>query len=534
MHATSFAELGLRPEILRAVTEAGYTSPTPIQAQAIPEILAGHDIMGGAQTGTGKTAGFALPILQKLSPYANTSPSPARHHVRALIIAPTRELAIQVEEQIKEYGRYTSLRSTCVFGGVDIRQQLPIVRAGVEILVATPGRLLDHVEQKSINLGQVEILVLDEADRMLDMGFIPDIKRIMSLLPAKRQNLLFSATFSNEIKKLADELLNAPRLIEVARRNTAAETVSQSAYKLSQDAKRPMLVHLVKSRAVWQVLCFVRTKHGATRLARQLERDGLATSAIHGDKTQVARLEALSQFKDGKLQVLVATDVAARGLDIDDMPLVVNYELPHVPEDYIHRIGRTGRAGATGEAISFVAPEEEKYLAEIEKLLKKKVTIIAAEGIDVTPVPAPRAGRSAGGTRSEGPRRERSRGEGSPPRAAAAAAHDAERDSRRHSAAGPARSAAADPAVRVPRDEPRRERSESSIRRDDASRGDARRAEREAAYAKNPDQPIVKRPQSADGPRGGAHPHAHIHAARKARPVAALLRKRHAPEPEEV
>ena len=277
MHATSFAELGLRPEILRAITESGYTTPTPIQAQAIPEILAGHDIMGGAQTGTGKTAGFGLPILQKLLPYANTSPSPARHHVRALIIAPTRELAIQVEEQIKEYGKHTNLRSTCVFGGVDIRQQLAIVRAGVEILVATPGRLLDHVEQKSVNLGQVEILVLDEADRMLDMGFIPDIKRIMSLLPKKRQNLLFSATFSNEIKKLADELLNAPRLIEVARRNTAAETVSQSAYKLPQDAKRPLLVHLVKSRAVWQVLCFVRTKHGASRLARQLEKDGLAT-----------------------------------------------------------------------------------------------------------------------------------------------------------------------------------------------------------------------------------------------------------------
>jgi ATP-dependent RNA helicase RhlE len=294
MQVTSFIELGLRPEILRAVTESGYTTPTPIQAQAIPEILAGHDIMGGAQTGTGKTAGFGLPILHKLMQYANTSPSPARHVVRALILAPTRELAIQVEAQIKEYGKHTTLRSTCVFGGVDIRQQLPIVRAGVEILVATPGRLLDHIEQKSVNLGQVEILVLDEADRMLDMGFIPDIKRIMALLPAKRQNLLFSATFSNEIKKLADELLNQPRLIEVARRNTAAETVSQTAYKLPQEAKRPLLVHLVKSRGVWQVLCFVRTKHGASRLARQLEKDGLATSAIHGDKTQIARMEALS------------------------------------------------------------------------------------------------------------------------------------------------------------------------------------------------------------------------------------------------
>ncbi|HEX7328591.1 MAG TPA: DEAD/DEAH box helicase, partial [Casimicrobiaceae bacterium] len=327
MAITSFTELGLRPEILRAVAEAGYTTPTPIQAQAIPEVLAGHDIMGGAQTGTGKTAGFGLPILQRLLPHANTSPSPARHLVRALVLAPTRELAIQVEESIREYGKYTGLRSTCVYGGVDIRQQLPIVRAGVEILVATPGRLLDHIEQKSVNLGNVETFVLDEADRMLDMGFIPDIKRIMALLPAKRQNLLFSATFSNDIKRLADELLNRPKLIEVARRNTAAETVVQSAFKLPQEAKRAFLAHLVRSRNVWQVLCFVRTKHGASRLARQLERDGLATSAIHGDKTQAARLEALAKFKEGKLQVLVATDVAARGLDIDDLPLVVNFEL---------------------------------------------------------------------------------------------------------------------------------------------------------------------------------------------------------------
>jgi ATP-dependent RNA helicase RhlE len=487
MHATSFAELGLRPEILRAITESGYTTPTPIQAQAIPEILAGHDIMGGAQTGTGKTAGFGLPILQKLSQYANTSPSPARHHVRALIIAPTRELAIQVEEQIKEYGKHTNLRSTCVFGGVDIRQQLPIVRAGVEILVATPGRLLDHVEQKSVNLGQVEILVLDEADRMLDMGFIPDIKRIMSLLPPKRQNLLFSATFSNEIKRLADELLNAPRLIEVARRNTAAETVTQSAYKLPQDAKRPLLVHLVKSRNVWQVLCFVRTKHGASRLARQLEKDGLATSAIHGDKTQAARLEALSQFKEGKLQVLVATDVAARGLDIDDLPLVVNYELPHVPEDYIHRIGRTGRAGATGEAISFVAPEEEKYLAEIEKLLKKKVSLLAAEGFDVS---AARE-RTASSTSHARVGRQRT-------------GHD---DGRRDSA------------------------TSSEPRREHVYTGYTRRAEREAAYAKNPDQPLQKRTEPA---AGAAHPHAHIHAARRSRPVPALLQKRRTPEPEKV
>jgi ATP-dependent RNA helicase RhlE len=507
MHATSFIELGLRPEILRAVTEAGYTTPTPIQAQAIPEILAGHDIMGGAQTGTGKTAGFGLPILQKLAPYANSSPSPARHHVRALILAPTRELAIQVEEQIKEYGRHTNLRSTCVFGGVDIRQQLPIVRGGVEILVATPGRLLDHVEQKSIHLGQVEIFVLDEADRMLDMGFIPDIKRIMALLPAKRQNLLFSATFSNEIKRLADELLNAPRLIEVARRNTAAETVSQSAYKVPQDAKRVLLEHLVRSRNVWQVLCFVRTKHGASRLARQLEKDGLATSAIHGDKTQAARLEALAKFKEGKLQVLVATDVAARGLDIDDLPLVVNYELPHVPEDYIHRIGRTGRAGATGEAVSLVAPEEERYLAEIEKLLKKKIAIQMTDGFDATAAAQAVRERPARGTsEARGGRSERS------PRSAT-----------RQTAAG----------GRSDGKEPRDVRGEREglpkVRREPAMNGDTRRAEREAAYAKNPDQPIVRPPHAS----AEKHPHAHIHAARRVKPVPALLQKRKVPQTED-
>src|SRR5438552_9910403 len=287
MSSPSFDELGLRPELLRAVAEAGYTTPTPIQSQAIPTILQGLDVLGGAQTGTGKTAGFALPILQKLAPMATASPSPARHPVRALILTPTRELAVQVEESFRTYGKYTNLRSTVVYGGVDIKQQLPIVRGGVEILVATPGRLLDHIEQKSVYLGQVEIFVLDEADRMLDMGFIPDIKRIMALLPApvRRQNLLFSATFSNEIKKLADALLNEPQLIEVARRNTTAETVAQSVYKVSSDQKRALLENIVTSRNLWQVLCFVRTNHGAARLARQLGKDGLKTTAIHGDKS---------------------------------------------------------------------------------------------------------------------------------------------------------------------------------------------------------------------------------------------------------
>jgi len=496
MSATSFAELGLRPELLRAVSEAGYTTPTPIQAKAIPVILEGKDVMGGAQTGTGKTAGFSLPILNRLLPQANTSPSPARHPVRALILAPTRELAIQVEESVKEYGKYTGLRSTCVYGGVDIKQQLPIVRAGVEILVATPGRLLDHVEQKSVNLSQVEIFVLDEADRMLDMGFIPDIKRIMALLPAtaKRQNLLFSATFSNEIKKLADQLLNKPELIEVARRNTTAETVDQGVYKVPQDAKRALLTQIVRSRGLRQVLCFMRTKHGASRLARQLERDGLATAAIHGDKTQGARLDALQAFKDAKLEVLVATDVAARGLDVDDLPLVVNYELPHVPEDYIHRIGRTGRAGATGEAISFVSSEEEKYLAEIEKLTKKKITVRTQEGFD--PVAA-----SA--------------------RAAAPRAHDkpARREESRRDEARPLRER--DPARREHADRPRAETGRSR-----------REQEREEAYARNPDQPLPAH-TGAPVPPNSALMRGHVgHGARsgKPRPVPALLMKRKTPE----
>jgi len=507
-NAQTFDQLGLRPEILRAVTESGYTTPTPIQAQAIPEILAGHDIMGGAQTGTGKTAGFGLPILEKLSAQANTSPSPARHPVRALILAPTRELAIQVEESLREYGKYTSLRSTCVYGGVDIRQQLPIVRGGVEILVATPGRLLDHVEQKSVYLGQVEIFVLDEADRMLDMGFIPDIKRIMRLLPAKRQNLLFSATFSNDIRKLADELLNKPRLIEVALRNTAAETVTQRAYKVQQETKRALLEHIVQSRNVWQVLCFVRTKHGASRLARQLEKDGLATSAIHGDKTQAARLEALASFKAGKLQVLVATDVAARGLDIDDLPLVVNYELPHVPEDYIHRIGRTGRAGASGEAISLVAPEEEKYLGEIERLLKKKVEIVVADDFDAQGAVRDRSA----------PKRERATRDAHGV-AAERRARNSERSPRRGHDGPVERAASAKRSSRA-----REANADGRGEGGEPSYGDVRRAEREAAYAKNPDQPSVSRP---------AHPHPHIHAARRSKPVPALLQKRREPEPEE-
>src|SRR6266705_320906 len=472
---SSFAELGLRAELLRAVAEAGYTTPTPIQTQAIPLILAGKDVMGGAQTGTGKTAGFALPILHKLAPTANTSPSPARHPVRALILTPTRELAIQVEEAVRTYGKYTKLRSTVVFGGVDIKQQLAIVRAGVEILVATPGRLLDHIEQKSINLSQVEILVLDEADRMLDMGFIPDIKRIMALLPAvaKRQNLLFSATFSNEIKKLADQLLNQPQLIEVARRNTAAETVAQSVYKLPTDQKRRLLAHIVQSRDLWQVLCFVRTKHGASRLARQLEKDGLKTTAIHGDKSQVARLEALDDFKAAKVQVMVATDVAARGLDIDDLPLVVNYELPYVPEDYIHRIGRTGRAGAVGQAISFCAPDEERLLVDIERMIKRTIPVLPVDGFTIA-TESPQARR----TSRESPREKR------PPQRAAKTRERIDRGS------------------------------------DDRSRGRVERVVDDL----NPDQPlIVRKPEQSRAPAALTSNAPAHHSRRLNRPVAALL-----------
>ena len=369
----SFENLGLSAELLRAVTEQGYTEPTPIQAQAIPVVLEGRDMMAGAQTGTGKTAGFTLPLLQILSAHANTSTSPAKHPVRALILTPTRELAAQVEESVKTYGKFLPLKSTVVFGGVNIKDQIAALKGGVEILVATPGRLLDHVEQKTVNLSKVEILVLDEADRMLDMGFMPDIKRIIALLPAKRQNLLFSATFADEIKRLADVLMTNPVLIEVARRNAASENVTQVIYPVDHERKRELLAHLIKSEDMKQVLVFSRTKHGASRLAQQLERDGISATAIHGDKSQQQRTQALTEFKEGAVRVLVATDVAARGLDIDQLPHVVNFDLPNVAEDYVHRIGRTGRAGSSGDAISLVCAEELKMLADIEHMLKREL-----------------------------------------------------------------------------------------------------------------------------------------------------------------
>ena len=362
------------PELLRAVSDEGYKEPTPIQAQAIPAILERRDIMGCAQTGTGKTAGFTLPLLQLLAPHANSSPSPARHPIRALILTPTRELAAQVGESVQVYGRHLQLRSTIVYGGIDILPQKKALHGGVEILIATPGRLLDHLEQKTVNLSRVEILVLDEADRMLDMGFLPDIKRILGVLPAHRQNLLFSATFSEEIRRLAKELLRNPTLIEVARRNAPADLVTHQVYEVPAARKRALLAHLIRSRDMKQTLVFVRMKRDANRLARELVRDGINATAIHSDRSQAEREQALSDFKEGRAAVLVATDIAARGLDIEQLPYVVNYELPYTPEDYVHRIGRTGRAGLPGEAIALVAPDESKLLAEIEKLLKRQIT----------------------------------------------------------------------------------------------------------------------------------------------------------------
>ncbi|HEU5283471.1 MAG TPA: DEAD/DEAH box helicase, partial [Burkholderiales bacterium] len=343
--------------------------------QAIPPILLGQDVMAGAQTGTGKTAAFTLPLLQRLKGYANTSVSPARHPVRVLVLAPTRELAAQVWEAICEYGKHIPLRSACVYGGVAIEPQMKELRAGVEILVATPGRLLDLVHQRCVNLSTVQILVLDEADRMLDMGFMPDIKRILALLPEQRQNLMFSATFPDDIRKLGDQVLQAPVRIQVAPRYAVAELISHSAYRVDPLRKRELLAELIRSRDMRQVLVFTSTKISANRLARQLERDGLNCSALHSDKSQLERTATLAAFKEGRLQVLVATDIAARGLDIEQLPHVINYELPPNAEDYIHRIGRTGRAGVQGEAISLVEPEEQDLLVAIERLLKKKIPI---------------------------------------------------------------------------------------------------------------------------------------------------------------
>ncbi|MDS4040710.1 MAG: DEAD/DEAH box helicase [Candidatus Competibacter sp.] len=405
----SFASLGLSDALVRAVTERGYTVPTPIQRQAIPAVLSGGDLLAGAQTGTGKTAGFTLPILHRLAADSGRGSNAAggRAPIRALMLAPTRELAAQVEESVREYGKYLKLKSMVVFGGVGIQPQIQQLRSRVDILVATPGRLLDHVGQRTLDLSRVEVLVLDEADRMLDMGFIHDIRKILALLPRQRQNLLFSATFSDEIRMLADSLLDRPALIEVARRNAPAEAVTHRVHLVDRERKRELLAHLIREHGWRQVLVFTRTKHGANRLSEQLTKGGIPSLAIHGNKSQSARTHALAEFKSGALPVLVATDIAARGIDIIELPHVVNFELPHVPEDYVHRIGRTGRAGARGEAISLVCVDEHKLLADIEKVMKCSLPREVVPGFE--PDPRIRAepilnGRNRGPTPGRAPR----------------------------------------------------------------------------------------------------------------------------------
>ncbi len=424
----TFAALGLSDELVRAVTERGYTEPTPVQAQAIPAVLSGGDLLAGAQTGTGKTAGFTLPILQLLT--ASAKPTIGKGPIRALILIPTRELAAQVEESVRDYGKYLKLNSMTMIGGVNINPQISRLRSRVDILVATPGRLLDHLQQKTVDLSHVEILVLDEADRMLDMGFIRDIKKILAVLPKKRQNLLFSATFSDEIKLLADGLLNKPAMIEVARHNATAALITQKIYPVDRERKRELLTHLIKEHNWFQVLVFTRTKHGANNLAEYLNKAGITALAIHGNKSQAARTRALAEFKTGKLQVLCATDIAARGIDIIELPHVVNFEMPNVPEDYVHRIGRTGRAGSEGEASSLVCIDEHKLLHDIERLTKRQIPVVQVPGFE--PDPRIRAEPILNGmNRGQGSGRGQSRGQ---PRAGG----------------GPGRGAGGKPAARAP------------------------------------------------------------------------------------
>src|SRR5580658_3456511 len=390
----SFSDLGLKPELLRAVVDKGYDTPTPIQIQAIPAVLAGRDVLAGAQTGTGKTAGFVLPILQRLA-----GDTAAQHRApRALVLTPTRELAAQVAQSARDYGQHLPLRVLQVFGGVNINPQISALRSGCDILVATPGRLLDLAQQRAVDLSKVQVLVLDEADRMLDMGFINDIRRIIKLLPSKRQNLLFSATYSDDIRTLAERLLRDPLSIQVAPRNAPIELVEQRAYRVQKDHKRHLLTHLIQEGGWPQVLIFTRTKHGANRLTQQLEGAGISAAAIHGNKSQAARVKALDMFKRGQVTALVATEVAARGLDIKELPQVVNYELPNVPEDYVHRIGRTGRAGALGKAVSLVSSDETGLLRDIERVLRRSIPVVPTPVFKITesaPQPTSHDNRSA-------------------------------------------------------------------------------------------------------------------------------------------
>ena len=381
---SSFEALGLSEALVRAVTELGYTTPTAIQLQAIPAVLSGGDLLAGAQTGTGKTAGFVLPILQRLSTTQPAS-TKSRKPVRVLILVPTRELAAQVEESVREYGKHSKATVCVVYGGVSINPQISALRRGVDIVVATPGRLLDHVGQRTIDLSQVEVLVLDEADRMLDMGFLPDMKRVFALLPKSRQTLLFSATFSDEIRTLAATLLRNPAMVQAATRNSTVDLTTQKIWLVDRGRKSELLAHMITTNQWFQLLIFTRTKHGANRLAEFLNKHGVTALAIHGNKSQAARTRALTEFKSGALQALVATDIAARGLDIEQLPHVINFDLPHVPEDYIHRIGRTGRAGATGEAISLVCADDKPLLADIEKLIRRRISTEVISGFEPNP-----------------------------------------------------------------------------------------------------------------------------------------------------
>jgi ATP-dependent RNA helicase RhlE len=417
----SFADLGLAPALIRALEESGYTAPTPIQIEAIPAVLAGRDLLAAAQTGTGKTAGFTLPLLQRLSTI-DFSRVTTKARIRVLILTPTRELAAQVEESVRTYAKYLDIKSMVIFGGVNINPQKEKLNRRVDILVATPGRLLDHIGQRTIDLSGIETLVLDEADRMLDMGFIRDIRRILPLLPKQRQNLLFSATFSDEIKTLSETILHDPVHIEVAKRNAPAELVTQVVHPVDREKKRDLLEKLIREGNWSQVLVFARTKHGANRLAEQLDKNGISALPIHGNKSQTARERALREFKNGNLRVLVATDIAARGIDIDALPHVVNYELPNTPEDYVHRIGRTGRAGSEGEAVSLVCVDELKLLADIEKLMKRKLTSVVIPGFEPDPNAKPEPLRKP---RTDFPARNRSGAANKPKMGGAKPAHGA-------------------------------------------------------------------------------------------------------------
>jgi ATP-dependent RNA helicase RhlE len=471
----SFDSLGLAEPLLRAVHEQGYTVPTPIQAQAIPIVLTGGDLLGGAQTGTGKTAGFTLPLLHRLMATPSVRDARGRMPIRALILTPTRELAAQVEESVRTYGKYSKLTSMVMFGGVGMQPQIDKLKRGVDILVATPGRLLDHAQQRTLDLSHIEIFVLDEADRMLDMGFIHDIKKVLALVPAKKQSLLFSATFSDEIKALADRLLNKPALIEVARRNQTNDSIAQKVHPVGREMKKDLLCHLIKENDWHQVLVFTRMKHGANRLVEHLLKQDISAMAIHGNKSQSARTKALADFKSGDLQVLVATDIAARGIDIDQLPHVVNFELPNVPEDYVHRIGRTGRAGSQGEAVSLVCVDENGFLRDIEKLIKREIPKEIIPGFAPSPNERPepivlgrmtigegagRGGHRSGGGGGGGGRggnsgRGRSDGRSSEPRSNDP--RSAPRSPAREGGHAPARQA--QPAARPqgPRPEPRRD-----------------------------------------------------------------------------